>query len=96
MTDLSGCGHTCCEERGNPQHDHFLRPSDCPSCGRQCASEDCERYARAGSRKCCIACVPNPPGVHLSHCDQRHGVPRPTDGGSAALCGCGNAEAHRG
>lgn len=26
------CGHTCCDERHDPLHDHFLAAANCPSC----------------------------------------------------------------
>jgi hypothetical protein len=26
------CGHRCCNERGYPDHSHFLAPVDCPPC----------------------------------------------------------------
>lgn len=26
------CGHTCCDERNDPMHDHFLAADNCPSC----------------------------------------------------------------
>ena len=29
---LSDCGHLCCDERGNPFHDHFLGARNCPGC----------------------------------------------------------------
>lgn len=34
MTEQHDCGHSCCEERHNPHHDHFLRPDQCPQCLR--------------------------------------------------------------
>ena len=27
------CGHLCCDDRGDPYHDHFLTPAQCRSCG---------------------------------------------------------------
>ena len=31
MTDFD-CRHSCCDERRNPNHDHFLSPRDCSRC----------------------------------------------------------------
>lgn len=28
------CGHTCCDTRHDPFHDHFLSVEQCPSCKR--------------------------------------------------------------
>lgn len=32
MTNRNDCGHACCDERGDPMHDHFLSPEQCPPC----------------------------------------------------------------
>lgn len=29
------CRHLCCGDRGNPFHDHFLDPDQCPGCARE-------------------------------------------------------------
>lgn len=29
---VSDCGHVCCDERDDPNHDHSLDPADCASC----------------------------------------------------------------
>lgn len=34
MSDRFDCWHSCCEERHNPHHDHFLSPDQCPACLR--------------------------------------------------------------
>lgn len=26
------CGHSCCDERHDPMHDHFLAADKCPAC----------------------------------------------------------------
>lgn len=40
------CGHLCCDERHDPQHDHFLDAGTCPSCAAYLA------WTRRGPWRC--------------------------------------------
>lgn len=42
-----------------------------------CATPGCALDAQEGWRKCCISCMTEPAGVHLSWCRLRNNLPDP-------------------